>query len=407
MIKLIKNKKFDSNFSYFCGIDYPNMWTLENPAVYHVIKNLNNQIVVPYFSLMSQCKYLLFKVEGGIDYKLYFEGGDCVQLYFYDYLDFQYDDVEKNNNYLLNFYQPQYQSSYDYYHYYYSFSFDNPTFILMKIVPKQQYLLQYNLKFWFNNIPLQFDYSSHWERDYNKVLGESWDCNGKINALSSLQQINRISEEIIIDDDQILQFPIFHISLNNSLNTETGQYVTPYGNISYNNKYDNIPSVYFNGNSYIYVENISNMPSGKEARSISFWVRLSSQDSINKYIVSMGFSSTNKRYGIGFYENSKIQIWGYENTTSYNFDYKLKRWYHIVVTYENDNQSLYVNGNLIGTQKHTNLQTIKSGFAIACGIGDWTSKFVGYIADVQLYNIVISENKIKQLYNLFKQEVEN
>jgi hypothetical protein len=51
----------------------------------------------------------------------------------------------------------------------------------------------------------------------------------------------------------------------------------------------------------------------------------------------MGFSSTNKRYGIGFYENSKIQIWGYENTTSYNFDYKLKRWYHIVVTYENDN----------------------------------------------------------------------
>jgi hypothetical protein len=36
-MKLIRNTEHENILSYFPGVDYPNSWTLENPAVYSVV----------------------------------------------------------------------------------------------------------------------------------------------------------------------------------------------------------------------------------------------------------------------------------------------------------------------------------------------------------------------------------
>ena len=70
-MKLLTNKHYNSIFTYFPGIDFPNAWTLENPAVFHYVKDNNyNRVLLSKFTLMSDAKYLLFKAERNINYAI-------------------------------------------------------------------------------------------------------------------------------------------------------------------------------------------------------------------------------------------------------------------------------------------------------------------------------------------------
>lgn len=187
-MKLISNKNYNSTLSYFVGVDFPNKWEIDNPAIYYEVKDENNEfVVVPLFKLMSQSKYLLFKVADGINYKLYtsdwnqyFDQG--IRIYFYDYLNYKKEDVLKNQNYIYTNDNTSNQVS---------FEFQFPTYILMKISPTNEYSLNRNYYIYFSNPTLQFDYSDHWVRDLKRVDGKSWNYNGKVNNLKSLSLINR------------------------------------------------------------------------------------------------------------------------------------------------------------------------------------------------------------------------
>jgi len=61
-MKLLTNKDYETIFVYFPGIDFPNLWTLENPAVYHKVKSKDKEeVILSKFVLLSDEKYLLFK----------------------------------------------------------------------------------------------------------------------------------------------------------------------------------------------------------------------------------------------------------------------------------------------------------------------------------------------------------
>lgn len=193
-MKLITNKDYDSIMTYFVGIDYPDGWTIENPAVYHEVKSGNQHYVkVPSFQLISQSKYLLFYAEANIDYMMYSSDYDKYfdsnfKIYFYNYLNYNLEDMNNNINYIYHW---EYENN----NYNPVFKFDYSTFILMKIVPVYEYSLNRNLNIYFSNPPLEFDYSDHWIRDLQRVDGKSWNYNGKVNYLKSLSLINRLHQE--------------------------------------------------------------------------------------------------------------------------------------------------------------------------------------------------------------------
>lgn len=156
------------------------------------------------------------------------------------------------------------------------------------------------------------------------------------------------------------------------------------------------------------VADTNGLPYGNAARSISAWVRLdkhNTEDS-NTYF-SYGYNSQHSRYGLGIEnDGSALCVFGQGNTTTYNHSFNLNQWYHIVVTFNYDyTEQCYVNGALIGTQTHAGINTQQAGITVGrstnnSSIGDW---FYGNITEVNVYNRVISEYEVQQLYN--QQEV--
>ena len=200
-MKLLTNKNYNSIFIYFPGVDYPNAWTLENPAVYHYVKDVNyNKITVN--NLTVQGKYLLFKAQGGIKYRVDAQSNNnqiyysnSLKAYLYDYFNYSKQDVLNNVRYIKEFVIPSTSNSDSKES---EFSFNQSTYVLMKILPNNETALpeknnpEKSFNVFFNNSFLQFDYHAHWIRDWvNRVDGTTWNINGKLNTANSLFYLNK------------------------------------------------------------------------------------------------------------------------------------------------------------------------------------------------------------------------
>jgi hypothetical protein len=166
-------------------------------------------------------------------------------------------------------------------------------------------------------------------------------------------------------------------------------------------------SAYFSKTEGI-IANVDNLPYGNSARTISCWVYPTQTNPFNSTMdfFSYGYPSTNNRYGLGIAKDfTSFRVFGYSNTTTYNYSVELKKWYHIVFTFDTDyTEKCYVNGVLIGTQTHSNINTLQGSATIGRTTGDdSTSWFYGNIKNVQIYNRVLSAEEVTQLYN--KQEI--
>lgn len=152
------------------------------------------------------------------------------------------------------------------------------------------------------------------------------------------------------------------------------------------------------------IANVDNLPYGNSARTISAWIYISvhnTQD--NDTFFSYGYDSANTRFGIGVNKDGgSINVWGRSNTTTYQYSFNLKQWYHAVITFAEDyTEQCYIDGVLIGTQTHANINTQKGGATVGrsannSNINDW---FYGNITDINVYNRVLSADEITTLYN--------
>jgi hypothetical protein len=152
------------------------------------------------------------------------------------------------------------------------------------------------------------------------------------------------------------------------------------------------------------IANVDNLPYGNSARTISCWVYPTQTNPFNSTMdfFSYGYPSTNNRYGLGIAKDfTSFKVFGYSNTTTYNYSVELKKWYHIVFTFDTDyTEKCYVNGVLIGTQTHSNINTLQGSATIGRTTGDdSTSWFYGNIKNVQIYNRVLSAEEVTTLYS--------
>lgn len=162
-------------------------------------------------------------------------------------------------------------------------------------------------------------------------------------------------------------------------------------------------SAYFNKTEGV-IANVDNLPYGNSARTISCLIYPTETNPFDSTMdfFSYGYPSTNNRYGLGIAKDfTSFQVFGYSNTTTYNYSVELKKWYHIVFTFDTDyTEKCYVNGELIGTQTHSNINTLQGSATIGRTTGDdSTSWFYGNIKELRVYNRVLSANEVTTLYN--------
>lgn len=135
--------------------------------------------------------------------------------------------------------------------------------------------------------------------------------------------------------------------------------------------------------------------------SISFWVKTGTH---NYKTIVQKWATSNGGFAIEDYPNVRSTL--YTNNTSiarsilispFSTDY----WHHIVFTNQfNGSASLYIDGNLIGTDATSfSGQTITGGARLFLGAtGANTNNFAGNIDDVSIYNCVLTNSEITALY---------
>lgn len=165
-------------------------------------------------------------------------------------------------------------------------------------------------------------------------------------------------------------------------------------------------SAYFNKTEGV-IANVDNLPYGNSARTISCWIYPTQYQGHNHVFFSYGSNNANQRYGIACNTSgSAIDIYGHGNTTNYSYNLAINNWYHVVITFAEDyTEQCYINGVLIDTKTHDNINTIKNQakFGRSASDSGQTDWFYGNIKNLNVYNRVLSAEEVTQLYN--KQEI--
>lgn len=160
-------------------------------------------------------------------------------------------------------------------------------------------------------------------------------------------------------------------------------------------------SAYF-GKTEAVLTDIDKLPYGNAARSISCWIYPTRYNGHNHVFFSYGSNSSNQRYGIACNTSgSAIDIYGHGNTTNYKYNLAINNWYHVVVTFDTDYiEKCYIDGVLIDTKTHRNINTVKNQAKCGRSASDseQTDWFYGNITELKVYNRVITAAEVAILY---------
>jgi len=157
---------------------------------------------------------------------------------------------------------------------------------------------------------------------------------------------------------------------------------------------------------------IPNLPTGNQARTISFWIACNNTLD-NNYYFSYGSSATNAACGLAqittttstggtkptITTKDDLNFFGYGNDLVHT-PYKTNptSWTHFVVTYTDaDVASVYINGTLTVTATKAGWNTTNSVFRLGQTM-QGTNAVIAYYDDLKIYNRAISAAEVSSLY---------
>lgn len=169
----------------------------------------------------------------------------------------------------------------------------------------------------------------------------------------------------------------------------------------------NAEAMSFNGTDQ-YIQTTSSIITGNNSRSISLWYKTTIKNT-ELILFSLG-SPTDTTGGSQFAyclnrqnNSDKAAIFG--KTSNYDtavFDVPITAdgdWRHLVVTYDQSNLKVYIDGNLEATPS---LPPLNYATSSGLTIGSWSDNnryFNGSIDEVAIFNTALSADKIQQIYN--------
>ena len=150
------------------------------------------------------------------------------------------------------------------------------------------------------------------------------------------------------------------------------------------NDYVNVPST-----SLIY---------GSSSRTMTSWSRITTNNGSTYGSFAYGNSGSNQAFFIGVNGlNPFCGAWANDLTATSTF-ISLNTWFHTVCVYDGTTAFLYVNG-ILATSASKSWNTNNVGRAYLGRQVDNGQYWTGHIAQVQLYNRVLSATEILQVYN--------
>lgn len=194
---------------------------------------------------------------------------------------------------------------------------------------------------------------------------------------------------------------------------------TPICEYNFNNTYNNVNNSYpfvsnsgtsfgldrnGNLNNAIYINNtgtsafITNLPYGNNPRTIAFWAKLNTIQTPYNMTFSYGTADIGKACG-GSFNASNVEFFGYANNLSASITNGQNEWCFFTYTYDGTNAKIYKNGLLLTTVAK-NWNTTANGNLLYLGVGvGGEYVFNGAIDDLKVYNYVLSDMSISNLYN--------
>lgn len=215
------------------------------------------------------------------------------------------------------------------------------------------------------------------------------------------------------------QVPIQEFNFNSSLSNTAGTatFSVTGNSISYGIDRNGVANnaVQINGSSggsYL-TANLTNLPTGNMARSISIWFK--SIDNLNNvYNYPFGYGTQSANQAFGLQQNpanitvnpNRVEVYGFgpaSNNVGINAPtFQLNTWYHYVITHDGINTTkIYRNNVLLASFSKTwsTSGTLATIGRIIVGSFNDNSNFTGLIDDLKIYNTELTAAQVANLYN--------
>ncbi|HOB25030.1 MAG TPA: T9SS type A sorting domain-containing protein [Kaistella sp.] len=142
---------------------------------------------------------------------------------------------------------------------------------------------------------------------------------------------------------------------------------------------------------------IGNLPYGATSRTVSVWVKLNTSNSFN-FVYNYGTGTTAN----GAYLPDAIAVTNFGNSQNHSSitTIDLGVWYHYVFSYNGTTSRIYKNGVLLSTLAKT-MNTVSNSdiFRLGLSEGGASGYFNGAIDDLKIYNYVLSDSEVSNLYS--------
>jgi hypothetical protein len=210
------------------------------------------------------------------------------------------------------------------------------------------------------------------------------------------------SDTLFTDSLYILYKPnlVAHWELDNSPTDASGNNI--HGTINGNPQYVNSAivgshAIEFNGvDQYIDFGNPTQLPSGRSPRTMSAWLKTNDVSNSNRFAVAYGMAAVNSAMVLG-QSGTQLIGGGYGDAINVNGFWEIGTWHHIVLTYDGDTAKLYADGNML-TSSYMNWSLVLDKVYVGRQVND-LKYWNGYVDDVRIYNKVLSDAEILDLYN--------
>lgn len=205
----------------------------------------------------------------------------------------------------------------------------------------------------------------------------------------------------------------FNGSLTNSANSAT--FAVTGNSISYgadrNGVANSALQIVGNGGSYL-TANLSNLPTGNAARSISIWYKCT-DITANNYMYPFGYGTQAANQAFGLQQNSntiglnpnRVEVYGFGPTSNnvgvVGSAFILDQWYHYVITHDGVNTTkIYRNNLLLATFSKTwaTTGTVATIGRIIAGAFADGQNITGLVDDLKIYNTELTTSQIATLF---------
>ena len=142
---------------------------------------------------------------------------------------------------------------------------------------------------------------------------------------------------------------------------------------------------------------ISALPQGSDARTLSLWAKVGVSDGSTDVLAQWGNNESDQAFAIYLDHNEfRGSTYGIENDLSSGVDVDM-HWHHIALTLEQGLMTIYVDGILQNSQE-VSANTSGNQLILGREVGSLGKPFNGHLDDIKVYNRSLSADEINTLY---------